>query len=512
MFSRNLHSEFKDLCNNGKGKISVKKVLLFPIITLLFMNSCRLLELQAESTPEPAPPTLSPIEQFDFEDGLNPEYRGVLQNLSDASFYSIEFIIADDLYHITGSETIHYTNTENVSLNEVQLRLFPNILGGKMVIGNIKENGNDVIPKYSLNNSLFIIPLEQSIEPKESITLSMDFDIIIPQSVDLNYGVLAYTDDVLALAHAYPMIAVYDDEGWNAEIPPQTGDVTYADMSFFVVTIDAPKKVTLAGSGREVSRQDNGSRQTVRYEAGPVRDFYLAASPDYEVFTRVVNGVTLRFYTRDYLQAGAEFALDVAARSLEIFGERYAPYPYTELDFVSTPTRALGIEYPGMIAITHSILEPDNNYLEATIAHETAHQWFYNLVGNDQLDDPWLDESLAQFATLQYFSDEYGPAGEEGFRANLAGRWSRIGYENIPVGLPVRDYSGAEYSGIIYGRGALFFEVLREEMGEEAFEAFIKSYVQNNAWRIGTTEILRTAAETQCRCDLANLFKDWIYP
>jgi len=55
------------------------------------------------------------------------------------------------------------------------------------------------------------------------------------------------------------MIAVYDDEGWNAEIPPQTGDVTYADMSFFIVTVEAPKGVTLVGSGREISRQDNGT-------------------------------------------------------------------------------------------------------------------------------------------------------------------------------------------------------------------------------------------------------------
>ncbi|RJP53167.1 MAG: M1 family peptidase [Anaerolineaceae bacterium] len=512
MFAQDSYPRINIMATSHNEKDTVKKVLVLPIIALLFLTSCLHLESQAESTLEPIPPTLSLIGQFDFGSGLIPEYRSVLQDLSDASFYSIEFIIADDLYHVTGSETIHYTNTENVSLHEVQLRLFPNILGGKMVMGHIKENGNVVTPRYSLNNSLLVIPLERSIEPKESITLSMDFDITVPQSVDLNYGVLAYADNVLALAHAYPMIAVYDEEGWNAEIPPQTGDVTYADMSFFVVTVDAPKKATLAGSGREVSRQDNGGRQTVRYEAGPVRDFYLAASPDYEVFTRAVNGVTLRFYTRDYLQAGAEFALDVAARSLEIFGERYAPYPYTELDFVSTPTHALGIEYPGMIAITHSILEPDNNYLEATIAHETAHQWFYNLVGNDQLDDPWLDESLAQFATLQYFTDEYGSAGEDGFRSTLAGRWSRIGNENIPVGLPVQDYSGAEYSGIIYGRGALFFESLREQMGREAFESFIKSYVQNNAWNIGTTEILKTAAEAQCGCDLSDLFKDWIYP
>ncbi|MDP2777644.1 MAG: M1 family metallopeptidase [Anaerolineales bacterium] len=399
----------------------MKRFFLLSSLALLYLTSCLLLRQQAESKPEPIPPTLSPTDPPDFESGLIPEYHGILQELSDASLYSVEFIIADDLVHISGTEKVIYTNTEEVSLSEIQLRLFPNILGGKMLVDNVKVNGNAVTPKYSLNNSLLIIPFEKSLEPKENITLSMVFNITIPQSVELNYGVQAYYDDVLALAHAYPMIAVNDDEGWNVEIPPQTGDLIYADMSFFVVTVDAPKKVTLVGTGREVSShaERNGSRQQVRYEAGPMRDFYLAASPAYEVFTKEVNGVTLRFYVPDDLQAGAEYALDVAARSLEIFGGRYAPFPYTELEFVSTPTYVLGIEYPGLIAITKWIIEPDNEYLEATIAHEVAHQWFYNLVGNDQLDEPWLDESLTQFATLQYFTDEYGQAGKAGFRADL---------------------------------------------------------------------------------------------
>jgi len=334
----------------------------------------------------------------------------------------------------------------------------------------------------------------------------------VPETVELNYGVQAYYDDVLALAHAYPMIAVYDDEGWNAEIPPQSGDVTYADMSFFIVSVEAPKGVTLVGSGREISYQDNGSRQTVRYEAGPVRDFYLAASPEYEVFTKEVNGVTLRFYTRDHLQAGAESALDVAARAIEVYGKRYAAYPYSELDFISTPTFALGIEYPGMIAITEWIITPDNNYLEATIAHEVGHQWFYNLVGNDQLDDPWLDESLAQFVTLQYFTDEYGKAGNEGFRSDLEARWGSTGNENIPIGLPVRDYSDAEYSSIVYGRGAFFFEALRDEMGTEKFDLFMHDYVKNNAWDIATPEKMKALAEQNCGCDLTSLFEKWVYP
>lgn len=489
----------------------MKKIFLLSS-TFLFLTSCLFLTQQADSTPEPIPPTLSPVDRSIYKDGLVPEYQSVLDKLPYASMYDIKFNIADDLIHITGSETVIYTNAEDIELKEVKFRLFGNILGGEMHVVEVIVNGEVIVPNYSLNDSLLTVPLKNPLKPKETVTLSMDFNINVPQTIELNYGVQAYYNDVLALAHAYPMISVYDDEGWNAEIPPQSGDVTYADMAFFIVTVEAPKEVTLVGSGREISHQNNGSRQTVKYEAGPVRDFYLAASAEYEVFTKEVDGVTLRFYTRDYLQAGAESALDIAAHAIEAYGKRYAPYPYTELDFVSTPTFALGIEYPGMIAITEWIVEPDHGYLEGTVAHEVGHQWFYNLVGNDQLDDPWLDESLTQFATLQYFTDVYGEAGSDGFRKDLEGRWYSLGQAEIPVGLPVKEYSNEEYSGIVYGRGGLFFEALRDKMGGENFDAFMLSYVKNNSWDIATPEKLRSEAEFQCGCDLTPLFEKWIYP
>jgi len=503
----------------------MKKVFLLSS-TLLFLTLCLFITKWAESTPKPIPPTPTPtsvpststptlpppVDRSIYKDGLVPEYQDILNKLPYASMYEVNFNIADDMYHITGNETVTYTNAEDIDLNEVELRLFPNILGGEMHVDNVTVNSEVVAPNYALNNSLLIVPLKNPLKPKENIKLSMDFSLSVPQTVDLNYGVQAYYDDVLALAHAYPMIAVYDDEGWNAEIPPQSGDVTYADMSFFIVTVEAPKGVTLVGSGREINRQNNGNRQTVKYEAGPVRDFYLAASPNYQVFTKESNGVTLRFYTRDQLRAGAESALDTAARAIEVYGKRYAPYPYTELDFVSTPTLALGIEYPGMIAITEWIIQPGQDYLEGTIAHEVGHQWFYNLVGNDQLDDPWLDESLTQFATLQYFTDEYGKAGSESFRQDIEGRWASIDNAKIPVGLPVKDYTAAQYSGIVYGRGGLFFEALRDEMGRENFDAFMKDYVKINSWDIATPEKFKSEAETDCRCNLTSLFENWIYP
>jgi hypothetical protein len=455
-----------------------------------------------------------------FKNGLVGSEQSVLNELPNASVYHIEFRIAEDIYHVEGTQAVRYTNAEEVALDQVQVRLFPNILGGEMMVSNVTVDDQPVTPRLELRNSLLIIPLPTSIEPGQSVLLRMDFSTTVPQSVELNYGVLSYFDDVLTLAHAYPMIAVYDEEGWNSEIPPQDGDVTYAETAFFLVKITAPKDLTVVTSGREVGSSENGTTQTLQVASGPARDFYLATSADYEEISQTFGEVTIRSYAPAQDRKGAQMALDVAARSIEDYSARYAPYPYTEFDIVSTPTLALGIEYPGMVAITSRIYDVDQEYrgapasvyMESTVAHEVGHQWFYGLVGDDQLDDPWLDESLTQFVTLQYYADEYGPGGENGFRKSLEARWDGVGRAEIPIGLPVAEYSGQEYGAIVYGRGPLFFVALRERMGQDTFDAFLKEYTETLSWGIATPELLQELAEKHCACDLDDIFKEWVYP
>jgi hypothetical protein len=453
-----------------------------------------------------------------FKNGLVTSEQHVLDELNEASVYHIEFTLADNLYEITGTEEVYYTNTEDVELNEVQFRLFPNILGGEMTVSNLTINGQPITPEYEFSNSLMIVRLPAPLEIGQSIVFKMDYSVTVPQSLQLNYGVLAYANEVLALAHAYPVIAVYDDEGWNAEIPPQDGDVAYQDVAFYIVQIHAPKGVTVVTSGRTISLDEDGQAQVLTVANGPARDFYLAASPNYEEFSQTVGEVTVRAYAPMGDKEGAEFAIDVATKSMEVFSNRYAPYPYTELDIVSTPTLALGIEYPGAIAITSRIYSINNEingtpasiYLESTVAHEVGHQWFYALVGDDQLDDPWLDESLTQFITLQYYIDRYGAGPADGFKSSLEGRWARVGNAKIPIGMPVAGYQGAEYSGIVYGRGPLFFVALQDVMGSDAFDSFIKEYTETLSWGIATPEYLQSLAEIHCTCDLQSLFDEWV--
>jgi peptidase M1-like protein len=490
----------------------------------LILASCSASPRKAIPTPSatPLPDVFStPWDDLSiFKSGLIQSEQSALTELTKASVYHLEFNIAGDLYHVKGTEQVRYTNAEEVPLKEVELRLFPNVLGGEMTISDVKVNAKPVTPKLDLQNSLLIVPFAEPLEPKQSIILSMDFAVTVPQSVEQNYGVLAYFDDVLALAHAYPMICVYDDQGWNAEIPPQSGDVTYADESFYLVKVSAPKDVTLVTTGRKLDSTEAGQIQTVEVASGPTRDFYLVASPHYTEVSQTFGEVTINSYAEEKVKKGAQMALDVASRAIKDYGARYAPYPYTEFDIVSTPTLALGIEYPGMVAIAARIYDVDSDYrgtpastyMEATVAHETGHQWFYSLVGDDQLDDPWLDESLAQFATLQYFTDEYGASGARGFRDSLEERWASVNDAKIPIGLPVAKYTDREYGAIVYGRGPLFFVALKDQMGAEAFDAFLKDYTTTLSWKISTPQTLQSLAEKHCACDLQKLFDEWVYP
>jgi hypothetical protein len=230
----------------------MKKFLVAIVCLSILLGSC-IPPSQTETPTPKADPFNTPWDDRSiYKSGLVEAEQKVLEELNGASVYHIEFDIADDLYHVSGHQEVQYTNTVTVLLEKIEFRLFPNILGGKMDVTNLLAGGQSVTPAYDLKNSLLVLPLPAPLAPGESIVVSMDFKVTVPQTVDLNYGVLAYSDDVLALAHAYPMIAVYDDEGWNAEIPPQSGDVTYADASFFLVKITAPQNVTLVTTGKEI--------------------------------------------------------------------------------------------------------------------------------------------------------------------------------------------------------------------------------------------------------------------
>jgi dienelactone hydrolase len=467
-----------------------------------------------------------------YRDGLISSEVVVLDQTPGASVYHMDLTISPDLQSVSGQQQVRYTNQEEVDLQEVYFHLFPNLLGGEAAISNVTLNGNPVEPEFVFNTVLadvssgatkqaatvMGVPLDTPLAPGEQVVIGMDYEITVPAEGGSNYGVFAAIDDVLALAHFYPQIAVYDEDGWHIDLPPANADVTFADVAYYQVRVTAPAEQVLVASGVELDKQEAGDQQIVEFAAGPVRDYYIASSDGYTVISDMIGETTVNSYAFPEFAEQNEGVLGVTVTALESFGNRFGDYPFTEFEIAPTPNLALGVEYPGVVVIRSALYDTGANlggnaasfYTESATAHEVGHQWFYSVVGNDQLNDPWLDESLTQYATYLYHLDAYGPRAAESFSSSFAGRWDRVGQEDIVIGLPAGEYEGSEYSGIVYGRGPLFFIELAEEMGEDTFNAFLRDYYQQNKWGIATGPELKSLAEKHCACDLSGLFAEWV--
>jgi aminopeptidase N len=523
----------------------MSKILIFSLIATLFLAACG-----AFPGAGPAPTRTAPHpfgvawdDRAIFREGLIDAEQPVLDELPGATVYHIDLRIPDDFRILQGREQVRYTNRESVPLDEVYFRLFPNTAGGAAAVSTVQVDGQDVESVYEFQDSAIRVPLPVALQPGEHVDIQMNFGVGVPQVMGGNYGLFGYLDDVLVLDGFYPVIPVYDDEGWNVEVPPRNGDVTHFDTSFYLVRVTAPASLAVVASGVEVGREYESNNQILTFAAGPARDFYLAASDDYTVVSRKVGETVVNSYALPGGTDEAKFALRVARDALKSFNERFGVYPYAEFDVVSTPMTALGMEYPGVVAISLSFYGSDEqaqkapapsafgdeggvqivggqdqfqellprSMLEDTVAHEVGHQWFYNFVGNDQIDEPWLDEAVVQYVTGLYHLDTGGKRAARLWFDAMDRRWNRVDRADIPIGMPAKIYTSVEYGAIVYGRGPLFVAALAEEMGKNTFDEFLRDYYESYKWGIGTGDAFRQLAEHHCQCDLTALFEEWVY-
>ncbi len=305
----------------------------------------------------------------------------------------------------------------------------------------------------------------------------------------------------------YPLVPRRVAGSWQVEAAPDGGDTTNSDSAYYVVDVTFPAGLALAASGTEVDRDEDGEASRARFVAGPMRDFAIALGP-FEHTERVVDGVRVRAWSLPEHRDDADEMLKAAAEQTALLNDLVGPYPYAELDVVDAPGAFGGIEYPGLVFIgtlgTAWLIEPT--------VHEVAHQWFYGLIGDDQLHEPWLDEALATYAEVLYYEDEGRPGSAAGllsmFRASVRSHPD----PTQPIGLGVGEYPDpGSYAVFVYWKGALFLDALRGEIGPEAFGRFLKDYYAAFRYGFAAASDFQRVAEASCACQLDGLFDLWVW-
>lgn len=475
------------------------------------------------STPTPTAAAPAPVNWEVYAAALRPAIIQQLASemrpggrLSTLTQYSLTVTLDADLKWVSGHQIVRYTNTEQEPLDEVWFHLFPNLWDGHMSVSAATVDGRAVEAALEAGDDLLRVPLGRRLEPGQWTEIAFDFRVPVPADTEVgNYGEFAYVDGILAMAHFYPTVVVYDEQGWHTETPALQGDVIFHDASLYDVSLTAPAGLVVAATGATLGRQENGDGTiTWRLGGGPMRDFNIVAAARYRTATRQVGDIAVNSYFLPEDAAGGQKALNWAALALETYQQQFGAYPYRELDVVATMTTAGGIEYPGLIVVARRLYYDPNNelFFESVTIHETAHQWWYNVVGNDQINHPWLDEALTQYSTYYYYEQFYGQEAVSNLLDSFRARWSRADYAEKPIGLPVSAYPDKEYSAIVYGRGPLFLIALRDRIGADKMAALLRRYYAEYAWKIAAPADFRRLAEEVSGQKLDDLWREWVEP
>ena len=199
-----------------------------------------------------------------------------------------------------------------------------------------------------------------------------------------------------------------------------------------------------------------------------------------------------------YLTDGSpERTLRIAKESLGYYSRTFGNYAYPRYVVVEADFPYGGMEYSGLSLISTSITEGDR---AAVVAHETAHQWWYAMVGSNQFENAWQDEGLAEYSAALFLGayPEYGSsyreevdASERAYRAYFSVCSQISGEADTSMSRPLTSFSGEyEYRSIAYDKGVVLFDRLRETLGDRKFFGALKTYAARYGGKLASPEDL----------------------
>lgn len=485
----------------------------------------------ATATPPPVvassdDPVLAACDPAAQAAAMRPDHLSEMAALALPICYDLTLTIAPDGRTVIGQARLTFVNREREALDSLFFRLYPNaddIFGGEMGVSAARVDGTPVTGEMTLpDQSGYRLPLPIPLAPGGSSTIEIDYTLTVPRDLSGDgslYGILNQDSSAgtTMFTAPYPLLAPYEPgEGWLQTAVQREGDAITSESAFFLVTIERPGGQVVASSGVTVGEQEGAAGQQTRIATGPMRDFAFVLLPStIGSRTEMVDGTRIVSYFQPEAAARGREAAELTASALRYFNDNFGAYPYAELDVVQLPlNNALGVEFPGLFVVeatTYTEPRQETNFKIATI-HETAHQWWYAVVGNDVARDPWLDEALTSWASLGYLLEREPALGRtvRQFWEEAVAE-ARSEARDEPIAQPLDAFAGREeaYGLFVYVKGPLFFQALREEIGDDAFFAALQRYYADHRYGMAAPADLLTTFEEAAGRDLSPIYQQW---
>jgi hypothetical protein len=461
--------------------------------------------------------------------------------------YSIEVELNTDNHTLSAYERLVYTNNSPFVLTEIYFHLWPNAYKNRTTAyakqelenGNtnfhfaepnergfidsldFKVNGQPI--KWELTEQIDIakLTLNQPLAAGDSIIISTPFFVKLPKV----FSRMGFENGHYCITQWYPKPAVYDVNGWNA-MPYLNQGEFYSEFGNFDVQITLPKNILVAATGevqdkrekewwrarkRDINTPHYSSKttKTLRFKQDNVHDFAWFAHKDYSVnFDTVVlnNKQVVETWIFAITNSGSPKGIEFVNQGVKYYSDKVGNYPYSIAQAVITPLEAgAGMEYP---TITNC-----GSVDKTTIIHELGHNWFYGILGSNEREYPWMDESINTYYEERSQIDlpntkSNGLFGLEISQTNLLAYNAMRKNTDQAGNLRSEAYTDNNYGAIIYAKNPISFKYLQHYLGTEKFDAMMQAYFEKWKFKHPLPNDFRMHAESFTQKDLSWFFEE----
>ncbi len=455
--------------------------------------------------------------------------------LAEASQGMDEIIIYAELdaqkHLFTVEQTFHLTSRADVPRDLLVLRTWPNAFhkpdtspvsgnrdlcpagfsAGSLVVDEaLVEIGNGQEPlqhRYlDEGKTVLSLPLMQPWQPGETLQVTLRYTVHFPH-LQYRFG---WWEDTFMAGQAFAVPALWQNGAYRTDAYPAIGDPLSGECANYHLTLKVPKGYACTATG-SCTQSTAGQDGTVVYQidALAVREVGLVVSRDLKRAQRNIDGVLVEAWAPE--QAQAHTMLEITCDALQSFSKRYGSYPYPSYTVCAVPMGVSGAEYPGLAMVASSLTQSAGKELEYAIVHETAHQWWYALVGSDASTHPWMDEALCEFSLLEYVEDRYGKAAREELRQSRIETSMRVTVAGQATpGAPL-DYfeTGTDYMVLVYGRAVSLLCAMDDWTGGKLADT-LKQYAQQYAFSIADRDDFTELVYSTTGLDMEPLMMDYL--
>jgi len=470
--------------------------------------------------------------------------------------YEIDATFDPGKHRITATQKITYTNAGDTEIKELSFHIYPhrvytkeekNFLyryagyfrinpfpegwqTGDLQIESVFSPGEKKLP-YSISGTdqtIASVSLETPLKPGASTQVIIRFTVDIPHA----YGRFGWHKGIITLTRWYPILSVFDKNGWHNYPFYAYHQPFFSDASQYYVKLTLPQKLTVVSTGlvRQKDINSDGTQTLFIETEVPVRDFAMGISKDFQVYSAHENGILINSY---YLKGDEQRARDAARNAaglMKFYSERFGEYPYKSFNIVPGYLGFGGDQSSGLVFIdTRAYKLPVflDRYFDFLVSHETGHQWFYNMVGSDEYKEMFLDEGVNSYWILRYLEHKYGENAKVlvlpeylkklvpnfSFKDTSYARYlymAKNGIDRPVIGALSSFKEPSSIFALTYGKGSAILEMLEKLVGRETFDRIMSRYAAEYKFKNVSLDEFMSFWNKETGRDITWFFDQWL--